>query len=62
MGDPATALAVLNAQVQSQAAFIAYLDDFKLMMFVTLAVIPLLAFMRKPPAAEGAEAPVAAME
>ena len=46
--DPTTALAVLNAQVQAQAAFIAYVDDFKLMMFVTLAVIPLLAFMRKP--------------
>jgi MFS transporter, DHA2 family, multidrug resistance protein len=54
--DPATAMAMLNAQVQAQAAFIAYVDDFKLMMFVTLAVIPLLAFMRKPSAA----APVAA--
>ena len=46
--DPTTALAVLNAQVQAQAAFISYLDDFKLMMWVTLAVIPLLAFMRTP--------------
>jgi MFS transporter, DHA2 family, multidrug resistance protein len=55
--DPAAALAMLNAQVQAQAAFIAYIDDFKLMMFVTLAVIPLLALMRKPrqpvPAAVG---------
>jgi len=49
--DPVTALAVLNGQVQAQAAFIAYIDDFKLMMWVTLAVIPLLAFMRKPRAA-----------
>ena len=49
--DPTTALAMLNAQVQAQAAFIAYVDDFKLMMFVTLAVIPLLAFMRTPKAA-----------
>jgi DHA2 family multidrug resistance protein len=59
--DPTTAMAVLNAQVQAQAAFIAYIDDFKLMMFVTLAVIPLLAFMRKPGGAP-AGAPVAAME
>ncbi|HET9069330.1 MAG TPA: MDR family MFS transporter, partial [Amaricoccus sp.] len=49
--DPVTALAVLNGQVQAQAAFIAYIDDFKLMMWVTIAVIPLLAFMRRPKAA-----------
>jgi DHA2 family multidrug resistance protein len=30
--DPTTALAVLNQQVQAQAAFISYVDDFKLMM------------------------------
>jgi DHA2 family multidrug resistance protein len=59
--DPTTALGVLNAQVSAQAAFIAYIDDFKLMMFVTLAVIPLLAFMRKPGRAPTGE-PVAAME
>jgi DHA2 family multidrug resistance protein len=56
-------MAVLNAQVQSQAAFVAYIDDFQLMMWVTLAVIPLLAFMRKPKAPPGgAGAPAAAME
>jgi DHA2 family multidrug resistance protein len=62
--DPSTALAVLNAQVQAQAAFIAYIDDFKLMMWVTLAVVPLLAFMRKPKAAarQGGGAPAPAME
>ncbi len=62
--DPTTALAVLNAQVQAQAAFVAYIDDFKLMMWVTLAVVPLLAFMRKPrqaPAGGGGPA-AAAME
>ena len=53
---------MLNAQVQAQAAFIGYIDDFKLMMFVTLAVIPLLAFMRTPKAAPPAGAPAAAME
>jgi DHA2 family multidrug resistance protein len=59
--DPTTALALLNAQLQAQASFIAYVDDFKLMMFVTLAVIPLLAFMRKPRAAPSG-APAPAME
>ncbi|MFO1140795.1 MAG: DHA2 family efflux MFS transporter permease subunit [Amaricoccus sp.] len=60
--DPTTALAVLNSQVASQAAFVAYIDDFKLMMWVTLAVVPLLAFMRKPRRAAPAGAPAAAME
>src|SRR6478609_6704302 len=38
----ATAIAVINAEVTRQAVFIAYLDDFKLMMLVTFAVLPLL--------------------
>ena len=41
------ALALLNAEVTRQAVFIAYLDDFKLMMIVTFAVLPLLLLMRK---------------
>ncbi|HYU94752.1 MAG TPA: DHA2 family efflux MFS transporter permease subunit [Sphingomicrobium sp.] len=41
------ALAYLNGMVTKQALFIAYLDDFKLMMFVTFAVLPLLFFMRR---------------
>jgi len=41
------ALAFLNAEVTRQAVFIAYLDDFKLMMIVTFAVLPLLLLMRK---------------
>ncbi|MFO1144314.1 MAG: DHA2 family efflux MFS transporter permease subunit [Amaricoccus sp.] len=60
--DPTTALAVLNSQVAAQAAFVAYVDDFKLMMWVTLAVVPLLAFMRKPRAAGPSGAPAAVME
>ncbi len=58
--DPTAVLAVLNGQLQAQAAFIAYIDDFKLMMYVTLAVIPLLVFMR-PPDRDAGE-PVPAME
>ena len=30
-----------------QALFIAYLDDFKLMMIVTFAVLPLLLLMKR---------------
>jgi len=41
------ALALLNSEVTRQAVFIAYLDDFKLMMIVTFAVLPLLLLMRK---------------
>ena len=41
------ALAFLNAEVTRQAVFIAYLDDFKLMMIVTLAVLPLLLLMQR---------------
>ena len=41
------ALAVINAEVTRQALFIAYLDDFKLMMIVTFAVLPLLLFMKR---------------
>jgi DHA2 family multidrug resistance protein len=33
--------------VTRQALFIAYLDDFKLMMIVTFAVLPLLLLMRR---------------
>jgi DHA2 family multidrug resistance protein len=41
------ALALINAEINRQALFIAYLDDFKLMMIVTFAVLPLLLLMRK---------------
>jgi DHA2 family multidrug resistance protein len=33
--------------ITRQALVIAYLDDFKLMMIVTVAVLPLLFFMRR---------------
>jgi DHA2 family multidrug resistance protein len=41
------ALAYINAEVTRQALFIAYLDDFKLMMIVTFAVLPLLLLMKR---------------
>jgi DHA2 family multidrug resistance protein len=39
-------LAMLNHTVTSQAAMIAYLNDFKLMLVLTLCTIPLVALLR----------------
>jgi DHA2 family multidrug resistance protein len=47
-------LAALNQEVTRQAALIAYIDDFKLMMVVTLAAIPMLLLLRKAKPAGGA--------
>lgn len=41
------AIAYVNQLVNQQALFIAYLDDFKLMMIVTFAILPLLLFMKR---------------
>src|SRR5438874_334227 len=41
------ALAYINMEVTRQALFIAYLDDFKLMMIITFTVLPLLLLMRR---------------
>ncbi len=45
LGD--TAMVLLDAEVNRQAAMIAYLDDFWLMMWITLAAAPLTLLMRK---------------
>jgi MFS transporter, DHA2 family, multidrug resistance protein len=41
------ALALINGEINRQALFIAYLDDFKLMMMVTFVILPLLFFMKR---------------
>jgi len=41
-------LAAINGEVTRQAATLAYLQDFRLMMWVTLAAIPLIALLRTP--------------
>src|SRR5215469_3394607 len=41
-------IAALNAEVTRQAAMVAYIDDFRLMMLFTLASIPLLLLFREP--------------
>jgi DHA2 family multidrug resistance protein len=40
--------ALLDSTVTQQAAMIAYIDDFWLMLFLTVAVIPLLLLIRPP--------------
>lgn len=47
------ALGLLDAEVQQQAELIAYLDDFKLMLALTLVVIPLLFLIRPARAPNG---------
>ena len=51
-------LAALNAEVTRQAAMVAYIDDFKLMMLIALASLPLLLLLRE--ARRLAPAPTAA--
>jgi len=47
LGLPASAaLAFADAEINRQAAFIAYLDDFWIMMWVTFAAIPLVLLLR----------------
>ena len=50
----------LNGEITRQAAMVAYIDDFRLMMLITLGVMPLLLLMRTPRYA--AEAPHVAVD
>jgi DHA2 family multidrug resistance protein len=46
-GNQASSIAAfINAEITRQALFIAYLDDFKLMMWISFLVLPLLLLMR----------------
>jgi DHA2 family multidrug resistance protein len=44
----AEGLALINAAVTKEAATLAYLQDFRLMMWITLAAMPILLLLRKP--------------
>jgi DHA2 family multidrug resistance protein len=60
--DPSTTagLALLNAEVTRQSFLLAYVNDFWIMMAVTLAAVPLLLVLRPPsrgPAAAAADVP-----
>jgi DHA2 family multidrug resistance protein len=48
LGSGGSSLAMLDSEVTRQALMIGYVDDFKLMMMLTLSVIPLLLLLRKP--------------
>ncbi len=58
-GDPQV-LAIVNGMVTQQALMISYLDDFKLMMFITLAAMPIVLLLRPPKKAAPAAATAAA--
>jgi DHA2 family multidrug resistance protein len=54
-----TGIAALNAEATRQAAMVAYIDDFQLMMIVLIVTLPLLLLLRQPrSAARGAAVPV----
>lgn len=44
----AAGLEGLNGEITRQATMVAYIDDFKLMLIVTLACIPMLLLLRQP--------------
>jgi len=50
-----TRAAALDAMINQQASMIAYINDFRLMLYLSIAVIPLLLFIRPP---RTTEAPV----
>ena len=52
----------LNGLVTSQAAMVAYNDDFKVMMILSLLTIPFLLFMRVRPQRPGDKPDIVAME
>ena len=54
-----TALSMVDAQVNRQAAMIAYIDNFHLMMLLSLAAIPLALLMRPGKAAPATNADLA---
>jgi DHA2 family multidrug resistance protein len=55
----ATGLAALNAMITDQATMIAYIDDFRLMMVMTLVTIPFLLLIRGTKPQAGAHMAVA---
>ena len=48
--DPSTTagISALNGEITRQATMVAYVDDFRLMFFITIACMPMLLLMRKP--------------
>ncbi|KQZ99511.1 disulfide bond formation protein DsbA [Mesorhizobium sp. Root157] len=61
LGDPA-ALSQLNGLINVQSLMISYVNDFKLMMMVTLLALPLVFLLRRPQYAPAGAAPAAHMD
>ena len=57
-GSTDAALAIADGIVNAQAAMIAYLDDFKLMMILTLCAVPLVLLLRRPAPPKPGDEPV----
>lgn len=57
----ASGRAALDAMITVQASWVAYIDDFKLLMVLSLAVMPLLLII-KSPKREGNHEPVGVIE
>jgi DHA2 family multidrug resistance protein len=55
-------LSLIDARVTAEAATLAYLQDFRLMMWITLAACPLLLLLKVPPKKANAEKVEVAME
>ncbi len=51
-------LAQLNEMVNIQALMISYVDDFKLMIIITLCALPLGLILRKPKTQGGPQTPI----
>ena len=54
--------AALDAIITQQSSMIAYVNDFRLMLYLTVAVIPLLLFIRTPGRAAAPVDPHAVMD
>jgi MFS transporter, DHA2 family, multidrug resistance protein len=54
-----TGIAALNAEATRQAAMVAYIDDFLLMMSLVVVALPLILFLRKPRGGAGGAAVLA---
>jgi DHA2 family multidrug resistance protein len=60
-GDP-MALSQMDRMVNIQAMMISYVNDFKILMMMTLIAIPFVFLLRKPKTAPAAGAPAAHMD
>jgi DHA2 family multidrug resistance protein len=59
--DPA-ALSQVDRAVNAQAMMISYINDFKILMVMTLIAVPFVILLRKPKAAPAGGAPAAHMD